>query len=105
MADYLCPNIQLSVEDQVQIFQIRSQINPLPANKGQSVPCVTGCGEIMNNYHIFQCVVLNPEEQTHIKKLINWNIYEMKNTEEEQFCLFIYVVPFLTSSPYNFWYK
>ena len=66
------------MEDQVQIFQIRSQINPLPANKGESLPCIAGCGEIMNNFHIFQCEVFNPEEKTHIEKLINGDIYEMK---------------------------
>ena len=32
----------------------------------------------MNNFHIFQCEILNPEEKTHIEKLINRNIYEMK---------------------------
>ena len=80
MADYLCPNNQLSVDEQRQIFQIRSQINPLPSNKGMVVPCPTGCGETMNNSHIFQCVVLNPEEQTSIEKLINGDIYEMKKT-------------------------
>ena len=80
IADYLCPNNQLSVDDQVQIFQIRSQINPLPGNKGESEPCVTGCGEIMNNFHIFQCEILNTEEHTHIENLINGDIYEMKKT-------------------------
>ena len=80
MADYLCPNNQLGVEDQIQIFQIRSQINPLPSNKGLVVPCPTGCGETLNNSHIFQCVVLNPEEKTSIEKLINGDIYEMKKT-------------------------
>ena len=54
LADYLCPNNQLSVDDQVQIFQIRSQINPLPGNKGEREPCVTGCGELMSNFHISQ---------------------------------------------------
>ena len=71
---------QLSVDDQIQIFQIQSQINPLPSNKGMVVSCPTGCGETMKNSHIFQSVVLNPEEQTSIEKLINGNIYEMKKT-------------------------
>ena len=35
IADYLCPTDKLSVEDQRHIFQIRSQINPLPSNKGE----------------------------------------------------------------------
>ena len=68
------------MDEQRQIFQIRSQINPLPSNKGMVVPCPTGCGETMNNSLIFQCVVMNPEEQTSIEKLINGDIYEMKNT-------------------------
>ena len=34
MADYLCPNSQLTVEDQKEIFQIRSMTNPLPSNQG-----------------------------------------------------------------------
>ena len=80
MADYLCPNNQLTVDEQVQIFQIRSHTNPLPSNRGQVVPCPTGCGETLNNSHILQCVVLNQEEQASIEKLINGDIYEMKKT-------------------------
>ena len=34
MADYLCLNKQLSVQDQRDLFQIRSRTNPLPANRG-----------------------------------------------------------------------
>ena len=34
MADYLCHNNQLLVEDQIILFQIRTEINPLPANRG-----------------------------------------------------------------------
>ena len=63
MAEYLCPNKHLSVDDQVQIFQICSQINPLLANNRECVPCVTGCREIMNNFNIFQCGAFNPEKQ------------------------------------------
>ena len=83
MADYLCPNNQLSVSEQIQIFHIRSQINPLPSNKGLSVPCATGCGEIMNNSHILQCSVINPKEQLSLQKLINGDIYEMKKTLDQ----------------------
>ena len=67
MADYLCPNNQRSVEDQIQVFQIRSQINPLPGNNGERVPCITGCGELMNNIHKFYCGILNPEEKLILK--------------------------------------
>ena len=83
MADYLAPNNQLSVAEQIQIFHIRSQINPLPSNRGLSVPCAAGCGEIMNNSHILQCIVINPNEQTSHQNLINGDIYEMKKALEQ----------------------
>ena len=62
---------------------IRSQIDPLLCNKGLSVPCATGCGEIMNNSHILQCFVINPIEQLSLQKRINENIYEMKKTLDQ----------------------
>ena len=80
MADYLCPNTHLSVEEQRQIFQIRSKINPLLSNRGVTVFCVTGCGEILDNSHILQCKVLSPREQRSIEDLINGDIITMKRT-------------------------
>ena len=59
MVEYLCPNSQQSVEDQRLLFQIRSKINLLPSNRGEISICVTGCGEILNNYHILKCTILN----------------------------------------------
>ena len=53
VANYLCPNNYLSVENQRQIFEIRSRSNPLPSNRGVVQHCKTGCGEIMNNSHVF----------------------------------------------------
>ena len=53
MADYLCPNNHLSVQDQRDIFHIRSRTNPLPANKGNPMLCV--CGEEQENNHILLC--------------------------------------------------
>ena len=63
MANYLCPNNYLSVENQRQIFEIRSRSNPLPSNRGVIQHCNSGCGEIMNNSHVFQCSVLNQDKQ------------------------------------------
>ena len=83
MADYLCPNSQLSVSEQLQIFHIRSQINPLPSNRALSVPCAAGCGEIMKNSHILQCFVINLKEQLSLQKIINGDIYEMKKTVDQ----------------------
>ena len=78
MAEYLCQNYQLSVKDQRQIFQIRSQINPLPSNRGETSYCVTGCGEILQNYHILICKILNQGEESSIEDLINGDINTMK---------------------------
>ena len=78
MADYLCPNSQLTVQDQKEIFQIRSMTNPLPANRGDPKPCSTGCGDLMENPHIYICPVLNEEPQGAINRLLNGTLHEMK---------------------------
>ena len=80
MADYLYPNNQLTVDEPLEIFQIWSQTNPLPSNRGQVVLCPTGCGKTLNNPHILQFVVFNQEEQGSNEKFINGDIYEMKQT-------------------------
>ena len=78
MADFLCPNDKLSVEDQIQIFQIRSQINHLPSNKGEQTYCATRCGEFFENSHFLQCTILNQVEENDIEDLINGDINTMK---------------------------
>ena len=84
MSDYLCPNDQLTVEDQRLIFQIRSQSNPLPANKGDPQPCLMfGCGDIHDNCHIIQCKALDKEDQGDYNLLINGTLHEMKNNLEQ----------------------
>ena len=52
--------------------------NPLPSNRGDPKPCSTGCGEILENCHIFLCQVLNPEAQGNIEHLLNGTLKEMK---------------------------
>ena len=37
----------------------------------------------MNNSHILQCIVINPNEQTSHQNLINGDIYEMKKALEQ----------------------
>ena len=78
MANYLCPNGVLSVAEQRRLFETRSRVNPLPANKGETSLCPTGCGHLLDNEHILNCWILNPEEQYSIDSLINGNIHEMK---------------------------
>ena len=79
MADYLHPNMVLNVEEQRQIFQIRSRVNPLPANKGEVSLCPTDCGNVLDNNHILNCFVLNSEKQYKLDSLINGNLNDMKN--------------------------
>ena len=83
MSDYLCPNDQLTVEDQRLIFQIRSQSNPLPANRGEPQPCSRGCGEIQDNCHIVECSFLKKEEKRDYTLLINGILHETKNNLEQ----------------------
>ena len=83
MSDYLCPNDQLTVDDQRLIFQIRSQSNPLPANRGDPQPCSRGCGEIQDNCHIIQCSMINKEDKGEYNLLINGTLHEMKRNLEQ----------------------
>ena len=79
MANYLCPNNNLSVENQRQIFQIRSRSNPLLANRGIIQHCSTGCGKLMDNIHILECVVLNQTLDNNIEMLTNGSFEEMQS--------------------------
>jgi hypothetical protein len=83
MSDYLCPNNQLTVDDQRLIFQIRNQSNPLPANRGDPQPCFRGCGEIQDNCHIVECSLLDKEERRDYNLIINGTFNEMKNNLEQ----------------------
>ena len=74
---------QLTVDDQWLIFQIRSQLNPLPANRGEPQPCMRGCGDIQDNCHIIQCHGLDREDQGDYNLLINGNMHEMKTNLEQ----------------------
>ena len=78
MAEYICPNDQLSVEDQRIVFQIRSRTNPIPANRGNPQLCSTGCGEYFENSHILSCEVLNQEDKFDINSLVNGSLNEMR---------------------------
>ena len=78
MADYLMPNQTLIIEDQIEIFQLRSRRNKLPSNWGEDKPCETGCGLILNNDHILNCFLLNESESEKydLNLIYNGNIEE-----------------------------
>ena len=78
MADYLCPNTVISVEEQQQIFRIKSRVNPLPLNKGEVSLCEPGCESLLENDHILSCMVLNPGEKHNLVELINGSLHEIK---------------------------
>ena len=71
------------MDDQRLIFQIRSQSNPLPANRGDPQPCFKGCGEIQDNCHIVEGSLLDKEDRRDYNLLINGTFHEMKNNLEQ----------------------
>ena len=81
MADYLLPQARISIKDQREIFSLRCRTNPLGANIGKIEYCKTKCGEILNNSHIFQCVVLNDKNQnSDMDKVLNGCTIEKKRS-------------------------
>ena len=69
MATYLQPNCQLSVQDKIEMFSIRSEMNDLPYNFGRKENCQQCCLTQMDNEHILNCPVLN--ESPHELKYSN----------------------------------
>ena len=52
LADYLCPNNILDLEEQRLLFHIRSETNSNPENVGRTEACQLICGEHYENHHI-----------------------------------------------------
>ena len=59
MADYLCPEANMSVTDQKKMFPIRCRANSLGTKRGIIENCETMCGELLVNLHTFKCKILN----------------------------------------------
>ena len=80
MADYLLPKSEIPIEEKIELFSIRTEINNLPCNFGISEPCYYGCLEIISNEHVFMCPVLNSDNPHTMKYeyLLNGNIAEKK---------------------------
>ena len=79
MADYLCPEADISLKDQRELFSIRCRTNSLGANRGIVENCETMCGEILTNSHIFECTILNPTKSDQsYDKILNGYILEKK---------------------------
>ena len=78
MADYLMPSANIKLEDQIDIFKLRSRTNKLPSNWGEEVYCETGCAQFLTNEHILNCIILNePNYKVQdINLIYNGNIEE-----------------------------
>ena len=78
MADYLCPNSILNLEEQWLLFQIISETNSIPANVGGTEPCPLNCGEHFENHHILIYKNMNKPSSETYELLLNGNLIEMK---------------------------
>ena len=56
----------------MDIFQIRSRTNPLPAQRGNSLVCV--CEEVQENTYILQCDITNTGKKIELEVLINGSV-------------------------------
>ena len=63
MAQYLLAKSQNSVQDKIEIFAYRCEMNSLPFNFGQKANCEQGCPNEMNNEHLLNCPQLNKETE------------------------------------------
>ena len=59
MAECLQPSCQLTVQEKIKMFFIRSEMNDIPYNFGRKEFCQKGCLTQMDNDHILNCPVLN----------------------------------------------
>ena len=88
MSDYLLTECNISVEDKIELFLIRSEMNDLPCNFGQETQCEQGCYEVLNSEHLNSCPKLNKQKsKTHnYENILKGKIYQklevLKNIQE-----------------------
>ena len=73
MATYLISKSNFSVQEKIDIFAIRCEMNDLPCNYGDKTNCEMGCyEEILNNEHLLNCPNLNQDRsKENIKYILN----------------------------------
>ena len=78
MADYLQPNDSVTVQQQRELFEVRTRMNQLPVNFGVETYCETNCGELLTNQHILCCSVLNNgrKHNYQFNHILNGNVHE-----------------------------
>ena len=88
MSYYLLPECKISVEDKIELFLIRSEMNDLPCNFGKETQCEQGCYEVLNSEHLNSCPKLNKlNNKTHnyeniLNGKINQKVEVLRNIQE-----------------------
>ena len=88
MSDYLLPECKISVEDKIELFSIRSEMNNLPCNFGKETQCEQGCYEVLNSEHIYSCTKLNKQKipinnyENILKGTMNQKVEVLKKIQE-----------------------
>ena len=60
MADYLHPEAELSTEEKIQIFSLRTDMNEIPNNFGKKEIYEIGCSNsLLDNEHILNCSTIS----------------------------------------------
>ena len=59
MTDYLLPESSLNLEDKIEMFSLRAEMNQNPYNFGNKINCELGCLIPQDNEHYLKCHILN----------------------------------------------
>ena len=63
MVDYLLPECEISNDEKIEWFHIRTEMNDLPFNYGRKIICDNGCKETLDNKHFLNCPVSGNNEK------------------------------------------
>ena len=79
--EYLLPYDSLTLEMKRKMFKFRTRMNMIPANFSSTnfeLMCETPCNKKITNEHIYECKILNENEQNELefKKIFNGTINE-----------------------------
>ena len=77
MADYLLPfNNTLTINEKCELFAVRNKMINIPSNFSSNCEMKCGCGQIETMKHIYECEMLNKNENNVIpyEKVYNGNL-------------------------------
>ena len=83
--DYLNPCSNLKLEEQRNIFSLRSRMNELKTNfsRNQNINskyCLNDCGKELNNEHLKWCQYMNKESDLKYLDILNGDLQQKVNT-------------------------